>query len=206
MQLPGYILEKYIELQPQIIRRLEDFSKVPKENYFYELCYCLCTPQSKAKNALIVQKKLMDIDFLNNPSDVSNILRNPENYIRFHNIKNKRLLEARENFHQVIHTLQSKLSPTEKRNYLAELVKGIGMKEASHFMRNIGYRNLAILDRHILKHLKLCGLFTDSPKISSVKNYLETEKTFRKFSQNVNIPIDHLDLLFWSYETGEILK
>lgn len=206
MQLPEQIQQKYKELKPHIIRRLKDFSNVAENQYFYELCFCLCTPQSKAKNALVVQSILMDMDFLNNPSDVSAILRKPEHYIRFHNTKSKRLLEARENFQNVMHTLNSKLNATEKRNIIATIVNGIGMKEASHFLRNIGYRNLAILDRHILKHLKLCGLYQEIPKISSVKNYLETEKTFQDFSRKVKIPIDHLDLLFWSYETGEIIK
>jgi len=206
MQLPAQIIIRYKELKPQIIRRLSDFSNVAEDQYFYELCFCLCTPQSKAKNALAVQKILMDMDFLHKPSDISKILRKPENYIRFHNTKSKRLLEARGNLHKVMETLKSKLSPTEKRNIIAAMVKGIGMKEASHFMRNIGYQNLAILDRHILKHLKLCGLFEDISNISTVKYYLETEKKFREFSRNVKIPIDHLDLLFWSYETGEILK
>lgn len=205
-KLPDYIEERYHQLKPKILERLDELSSVPKEKYFYELCFCLCTPQSKAKNAMIVQTELENRDFLNKPFDPVAILRRNENYIRFHNMKALRLLEAREKFPEVQKILDSDISNIEKRNSIAALIKGIGMKEASHYLRNIGYRGLAILDRHILKHLVLCGIFKEVPKVSTKKNYLDVEKSFLSFSNEVGIAIDELDLLFWSYETGEIIK
>jgi N-glycosylase/DNA lyase len=83
----------------------------------------------------------------------------------------------------------------------------MGYKEASHFLRNIGFADdLAILDRHILKNLKIFGIIEEIPKSLSKKKYLEIEEKMRNLANEVNIPVSHLDLLFWSKETGEIFK
>jgi len=44
------------------------------------------------------------------------------------------------------------------------------------------------------------------PRTLTKKRYSLIEKRFRQFSEEIRIPIDHLDLLFWSNETGEIFK
>ncbi len=204
--LPENIKAKYERLRPSILKRLEDFAQVPENKYFYELCYCICTPQSKARSAFEVQRILEERDFLHKPFNAASILREPAHYIRFHNTKAERLLEAREKFLEVKKLLKSDSSNSEKRDWIVGNIKGFGMKEASHFMRNIGYRDLAILDRHILKHLVEYRILEEIPQISSIKKYLEIEKLFLKFAQQINIPIDELDLFFWSSETGEILK
>ena len=92
------------------------------------------------------------------------------------------------------------------REFLVKNVKGHGYKEVSHFMRNIGYKNLSILDRHILKNLKKYKVIDEIPKSLTAKKYCEIEDKFLEFSKKINIPMDHLDLLFWSRETGEIFK
>ena len=204
--LPQYIFEKYLTLKESINIRLLEFSKVPREDYFYELCFCLCTPQSKARNALRVVDKLKQMNFLENDFNPLFLLQDKEHYIRFHNQKAKRMILAKKNYNRLMELLNSSLSPSQKRFEIKASFEGIGMKEASHFLRNIGYRNLAILDRHILKHLVKCGLYDELPNINSEKKYLEIEKKFQNFAYEIGVPIDELDLLFWSYETGEILK
>lgn len=205
-QLPSHLLEKYVESKQNILQRLAEFAAVPKSDWFYEMCFCVCTPQSKAANAHQVELKLRQKQFRENPFNPVLILSDKSHYIRFHNQKAKNLLNMREKYPEIEALLDSNLTNAQKRLLLADTVTGIGMKESAHFMRNIGYRNLAILDRHILKHLASCGLFESIPKVSNRKDYLEVEKLFLQFSENVEIPMDELDLLFWSYETGEILK
>lgn len=86
-------------------------------------------------------------------------------------------------------------------------VKGIGYKEASHFLRNIGFgKEIAILDRHILRNLKNLGVIRKIPLSLSKNRYLEIERKMKEFSRGVNIPVDELDLVFWYKETGEIFK
>lgn len=88
-----------------------------------------------------------------------------------------------------------------------ENVKGIGYKEASHFLRNIGYEeNFAILDRHIVKNLRLMGVIEEIPDSLSKRRYFDIEKRMREFSRAIEIPMSHLDFTLWYKETGEILK
>ena len=206
MKLPENIEKKYTELQDDIKQRLIEFKNVPKNKYFYELCFCICTPQSKARSAFMVQQKLEEIDFFNNELDPTDILRTPENYIRFHNQKSKRLIRIKDQWQEINSILESAIDPKEKRNWLSKNVNGIGMKESAHYLRNIGYRGLGILDRHILKHLVLCEAYKKIPNISTEKRYNLVENKFRKLSKEIGIDMDELDLLFWSYEAGEILK
>lgn len=200
------LFKEYHTRRNAIQQRLNDFKNVPESTYFYELCYCICTPQSKARNAFKVQKTLEENDFLKTPFDPTDILRQPEHYIRFHNNKAISLLKAREMYPEVLKVLKSGSPNAEKRLWLFKNIRGFGMKEASHFMRNIGFENMGILDRHILKHLIRCGVFKELPQIGSTKQYLDVEEAFKKFSDEIGIPMDEIDLLFWSMEAGEILK
>ena len=81
-------------------------------------------------------------------------------------------------------------------------MKGLGWKEASHFLRNIGYRDLAILDRHILRNLRRHRIIRTLPKTLTPSRYRAIEGKFRAFAGAIGIPMDELDLLFWSRETG----
>jgi len=198
--------ERFAELHPQILSRLEDFRRVPPEQRFYELCYCLCTPQSKAENADAVVKILQERDFERTGFNPVSILRNKAHYIRFHETKARRLLKAREEWLHIASVLDSALGDEQKREWLVENVDGMSWKEASHYLRNIGYRNLAILDRHTLKHLVRCGVFAEVPNIAGKARYLAAGEGFKKFAAHVGVPMDELDLYFWASEAGLILK
>jgi N-glycosylase/DNA lyase len=206
MELPQELKNKYKELKSEIKTKLKEFEAVSENQYFYELCFCICTPQSKAESAFAVQKILQEKDFLNNNFDVTPILREPSHYIRFHNQKALRLQAIKENWKVILAKIKDNSTGQEKRNWFNQNVKGIGMKESAHYLRNIGFKNLGILDRHILKHLITCRVFDEIPKISSKKQYDLVEEKFKEFALKVNIPMDELDLLFWSYEAGLILK
>jgi N-glycosylase/DNA lyase len=98
--------------------------------------------------------------------------------------------------------------PLERRDWLARerRIKGLGYKEASHFLRNVGFRGYAILDKHILRSLAELGV-TDSPRPPATRaRYLAVEETMRRFAREVRIDFDELDLVLWSMKTGEILK
>jgi|SRR3989344_245249 len=195
--------KEYSYRKDKIISRLNDFSKVSKEDYFYEACFCVLTPQSSAKQAWKCILELKEADFFN-----KNI--NPVNYIsnkiRFHNNKTKYLLELKEKWDLISKRINRTKDAKKLREFLVENIKGYGLKESAHYLRNIGYRNLAILDRHILKNLHKLNVIQEIPKTLTRKKYLEIEEKFKDFSSKVNIPMDGLDLLFWGLETGEIFK
>ena len=81
--------------------------------------------------------------------------------------------------------------------------KGLGMKAASQFLRNIGVSNLAILDRHILKSLKEYGVIRNVPSSITKRKYIEIEKKMHDFSKRIGVPMDALDILFWTGMSGE---
>ena len=200
------VVAVYSGKKDAIRSRLKEFSLVKESDYFYELCFCLLTPQSKARNAMKVVSRLEQNDFLNAKFNPETIVRDPENYIRFHATKSQRLLQLAETYSVVLDILRLNIIAQEKRLLLKDCVKGFGMKEASHFMRNVGYRGLAILDRHILRMLTRCEVFDKLPDVSSQKIYRSVEEKFIDFSNEINIDMDELDLLFWSMVAGEILK
>lgn len=98
--------------------------------------------------------------------------------------------------------------PITRRDWLARTrnIKGLGYKEASHFLRNIGLRGYAILDKHILRSLAELGIVESAEPPSTRARYLETEERLRRFARDVRIDFDELDLVLWSMKTGEILK
>jgi N-glycosylase/DNA lyase len=104
--------------------------------------------------------------------------------------------------------LEGFADPLERRDWLARErgIKGLGYKESSHFLRNVGLRGYAILDKHILRCLAEVGVI-DSPQPPATRaRYLATEQRLRDFARDVRIDFDELDLVLWSMKTGEILK
>jgi N-glycosylase/DNA lyase len=189
-----------------IRQRLTDFAAVRSDDYFYELIYCLMTPQSSAVNAGKAVEKLRARDFLVRDFDPAPVLHAKDAYIRFHNTKAQRLRETRKNYPTIAQALSSGGNSEEIRLWLVNNVKGLGWKEASHFLRNIGHRNLAILDRHILRNLQRHCVIARVPATLTPARYRAIEAKFRAFAEHTGITLDELDLLFWSRETGEILK
>jgi len=194
--------KEYNQRKEIIINRLDDFKRIKQEDLFYELCFCLLTPQCPAKKADAIVGELKKADFKNKNIDPHKFLKTT----RFHNNRAKYFLEMKSKYNFIEQQLKSIKIAEEKRDFLAENVKGIGLKEAGHLLRNTGHEGLAILDRHILKHLAELKVIDEIPKTLTGKKYFEIEEKFKKFSDRVKIPMDHLDLLFWSIETGEIFK
>ncbi|MDP2886967.1 MAG: DNA lyase [Ignavibacteria bacterium] len=190
-----------------IRRRLGEFRRVKPSEYFYELVYCLLTPQTSAENAGRVVDKLRELSFHALPVDPEPILRNRGTYIRFHRTKSNHLVKLKEEFPIVLRSITPDIPPFELREWLVKNVSGLGYKEATHFLRNVGRNGgLAILDRHILRNLKRPGAIRSLPKTLSRKKYLSIEQQFMRFAERFGIPLDELDLLFWSMETGVIRK
>ena len=195
--------KNYKNKKQEITQRLQSFKTLSEEDIFYEMCFCILTPQSKAKKADLAIQELKRRDFKNNQLDPTPFL---QKNIRFHNTKAKRLLILQKDYNKIKQKLDQIKTTKEKRLFLINNIKGYGFKEASHFLRNTGHENLAILDRHILKNLKEHKAIKEVPNTLTPKTYLDIENKFKLFSNRVNIPLDHLDLLFWSLETGEVFK
>lgn len=98
--------------------------------------------------------------------------------------------------------------PQARRDWLVKEkgIKGLGYKEASHYLRNIGFKGYGILDKHILRSLFELG-YIDDPKAPSTRTkYLAVEDRLKRLSEDSGIDFDELDFVLWSMKTGEILK
>ncbi len=204
-----YILSVYKERRSEILERLQEFRHVDPDRYFYELAYCLLTPQSSARNVSLAVEQLISKNFAKIDFDAAPVLRSRQHYVRFHNAKSEYLRSMKRVYPKIQALLLQKepRSASEIRSWLVEHIKGLGMKEATHFLRNIGRNDgLTILDRHIMRELQKLGVIRRIPKSLTRKNYLALENEFIRFSAEIGISVDELDLLFWSLGTGEILK
>ena len=97
---------------------------------------------------------------------------------------------------------------SEGRDWLAQekRIKGLGYKEASHFLRNIGLKGLAILDKHVLRCLADLKVIENPQPPTTRARYLATEEKLRQVARDLRIDFDELDLVLWSMKTGEVLK
>jgi len=143
-----------------------------EEEIFYDLCFFICSPQTCFKNVLKLVAMLRTMDFYNLALEdyiMEFILK--EAGIFSPKSKAKRLLSAKKDFDLVLKILEMKKGDQELRDLLVKFIDGLGMKTASHFLRNLGCRNLVIIDNSILKFLKC-------ERPTSNKNYKEIEKKF----------------------------
>jgi len=206
------LLSSYRKKRYQIKKKLKEFEDLYKgkdEHIFRELCFCILTPQSKAIYCDEAIKELIRSGLLleGDKSDIKASLSR----VRFPNNKASYLIAARKAFKNSRgFNIKSKIDEgniPKTREWFVKNIKGLGYKEASHFLRNIGLGdNIAILDIHILRNLKKYRVIKEIPSSISRKIYLNIENKMRVFSQNIGIPLPELDLLLWSNQTGFIFK
>ena len=204
----------YRKKKGEISLRLGEFRQrglqAGDDELFSELAFCLLTPQSRAKFCWEAIMNLKKQNMLLKGS--ADQIKRRLHCVRFHNKKAAYLVAARNLFLRdgavsVKPLLKQYDDNYECREWLVKNIKGLGYKEASHFLRNVGRgENLAILDRHILKNLHLLGVIVKIPESLSKTTYRQIETKMEKFALSVNIPFAHLDLLLWYKETGEIFK
>ena len=85
------------------------------------------------------------------------------------------------------------------RRLLAAEVSGLGPKQASLFLRNIGYaKHVAVLDVHVLTYMNWVGL-TDAPikSVSTVREYETLEDMFIEHAYSFGSAPDRFDLAVW---------
>ena len=211
-----YEIEKiYKEKQKDIEKRLREFKEIwekgSNEDIHAELSFCILTPQSKAVNAWKAITTLRENGLLFNGSteDIVEYL----NIVRFKNNKAKYLVALREQMQNEKGEMITKdffnsiTDVKKKREWIVKNIKGMAYKEAGHFLRNVGFgKEIAILDRHILKNLVKLEVIEDVPKSLTPKLYLEIEEKMKAYCKFISIPMDSLDLLLWYKEAGEIFK
>jgi N-glycosylase/DNA lyase len=193
------------ETSLEVLEKREEFIRIGKsgpEDLFSELCFCILAANTSAEMGLRVQKVIGSRRFLSLPQEELSSLLKRVKY-RFYNVRSKFIVNAR----WIAPELPELVASSDRegaREYLVSNVDGIGYKEASHFLRNVGIFDFAILDKHVQAML-LPGL---NEKIGSLttKRYLELEGVFKKISERFELEPGIMDLYMWKIATGRIIK
>ncbi len=192
------------KIRQRIESRLNEFSTLKEhpEKWFNELCFCILTANSTAERCIEMQKRIGD-KFSTLPiKKLKDEMRNAS--CRFYNKRADYIIEARDKFDaQTLKKLADK-NPLQAREWLVENIEGIGIKEASHLLRNVGYE-IAIADFHIVDILKRYR-FIPAGMVLNWKNYIFIENKLREMARMFNMGLGELDLYLWYMETGKILK
>ncbi|RLG43663.1 MAG: N-glycosylase [Thermoproteota archaeon] len=194
------------EIKTTIGRRIGEFEKVGRSSdaeIFKELCFCILTANFNAEKSIVIQENI-DNGFLTlSLEELEHKLRVLGH--RYPRARARYIVEARKYVYNLKNRLRAFSSSLKAREWLAENIKGIGYKEASHFLRNIGYKDLAIIDFHIADLLDRYGIIM-KPKTITRKRYLEIEEVLRLIAKELGISLAELDLYLWYLETGRVLK
>lgn len=202
------LINKIRLLKPRINRRiknrLEEFriDKNNSEELFTELCFCILV----ANNSVEKTKKIwenINKGFLNLSEEELRDRLKLLGY-RFYKKRANYIISARKYIGEIKKILR--LDEKEAREWLVKNIKGLGFKEASHFLRNMGYRNFAILDRHVLRVLLKYEIIDEIPKTLTKKKYLEIENKLKKIGEKLKISLAELDLYLFYLATGKVCE
>ena len=213
MKFSEELRRSYEMKKPLISERMREFAEVydkGDEAIFTELCFCIFTAGASARMGLACIDAIKDVILTATADELEARIERKHRYpkARAGYIIHTRDYLQRECNLQMKELIESFQDRIELRDFFAanKDIKGIGYKEASHFLRNIGFKGYAILDKHILRSLHEFGVI-DSPRPpASRKKYLEIEAKMEGYACEIGIDFDDLDLLLWSNRTGEILK
>jgi len=87
----------------------------------------------------------------------------------------------------------------EARDKLVRIAVGIGPKQASLFLRNIGCAaNLAVLDSHVLRYMRWLGIVRSIPRaLQSIKAYEVLEGKLASYASAIGYPLKFIDEAIW---------
>ncbi len=198
----------------EIAARLAEFNDIwaggTDDDIWAEMVFCFFTGGCSAKMGLRSLEAVRHLLMNGTQPELAKALTGVH---RYPNARSRYVVASREHLRadcgfQLRERLATFDCHFERRDWLAREkgIKGLGYKEASHFLRNIGFRGYAILDKHVLNCLAELGVISEPKPPSNRARYLETEERLRELSERTGIDFDEMDLVLWSMKTGEILK
>jgi len=196
------------EIRKTIDQKMSDFSELGEKSsneLFKELCFCILTANFSAQGGIKIQDEIND-GFLT-LSKEELVKKLSELGHRFPNTRARYISEAQKHKDTIKEILSAFSDDESKREWLVKNIKGLGMKESSHFLRNTGHENVAIIDFHIVDFLADQNLI-ERPKNKTLttKRYLEIESLLKKIANKTNLSLGELDFYLWYNETGSVLK
>ncbi len=187
-------------------RRMKEFREMgrkPGKEIFKELCFCILTANYNAERGIEIQKRVGNGFLILPEGQLAGKLK--ELGYRYPNKRAQYIADNKKHRNTLKETLDSFENENRAREWLINNIRGIGYKEASHFLRNIGYNDFAIIDFHIVDVLARHGL-VKKPKTLTKNRYMEIEKLLKGLAQKLKMSPAELDLYLWYMETGKVLK
>jgi N-glycosylase/DNA lyase len=200
----------------EIRKRLDEFQDVWRRGtdarLLEELAFCIFTAGASARMGLNSVAAVRSLLLEGEPEEMTAALKEAGAH-RFPVARPRYIVTTRNylrtNFGMALRKrLRGFSDPIERRDWLAQekQIKGLGYKESSHFLRNIGVKGHAILDKHVMRCLAEVGVIDSSRPPATRAKYLDVEQQLQRFAREIHIDFDELDLVLWSMKTGEILK
>ena len=208
------IQKAHADRRDDIRRRLAEFENIWKRgtdaDLWEEMVFCFFTGGCSAKMGLRSITAVKPLLAHGEQPDLAKALTGVH---RYPNARSRYIVASRSFLREhcgmkLRSKLQSFDSHFERRDWLVKEkgIKGLGYKEASHYLRNIGFSGYAILDKHVLRCLHELKII-DEPKPPNTRSkYLRVEEKLKQLARRAGIDFDELDLVLWSMKTGEILK
>ena len=189
--------------------RIQEFIKVHEaysQKWYEELIFCILTAYSSAKMGVKCLDSLSAGGFLIEGSlyDLKSCLMSQGH--RFAERRAEYIFNTRKLAPSIKTIIQRFRDSKTAREWLVKNIKGIGWKEASHFLRNVGYLDVAIIDRHIVSNLLQFGLIEESEKSLTKRRYLAYEKILESVAEKLAMEPGRLDLYLWYMKTGKVIK
>lgn len=196
---------KNSDIRKLVDSRIQEFKELDKKSndeLFKELCFCILTANFNAEKSIKIQKEIGEC-FLTDSKDVLAQKLRDCGY-RFPNARAAYISESikcKDSLGEIIQIHDG----NALREWIVENVKGLGYKEASHFLRNVGFDDYAIIDFHVVD-LLVDYKMIEKPKTITKRKYMAIENLLKKLARKTNLTLAELDLYLWYMETGKILK
>jgi len=221
------VVEEYSKLA-DAFRFRKRWNEMSEEELWGELCLCILSSNVPYELALSAFEHLRSDQFLKTERiiecpdaaqsiaiELSRQIYSPKRKdgsfrkYRFPNIRATNIVKAAKTLYEegpaLSWILMNCTSEHETRDLLVENIHGIGLKEASHFLRDIGYSNsLAIIDSHVIAFLvELGAIPANKANVVTPSLYTRLERVLQNLCADLGVNLSIFDMAIWQYMRGK---
>jgi len=217
------VLREY-DTAADLLGKCQTWDKMTEEELWQTLCLCILSSNVPYESAQSALSHLVDNEYLrlrwivetpNSENLIAEELSKPfylpvkldgscRKY-RFPNVRARNIVQAARVMFSEKLSLSEVLARHDSeriiRDTLVAKIPGIGLKEASHFLRDIGYsNNLAIIDSHVASFLaEIKAISREEVKMINRSTYFELESILQKLCKEHNVSLSVFDIAVWRY-------
>jgi N-glycosylase/DNA lyase len=179
-----------------------------KKDVWRHLLFCILSSQVKTSSAVrATHRVLSEVPFFDEKIATSDVYDRAKNILgrehvryRFPDHRSRNIAHSWFAFAQMEHDLYNYLesfnNEAAAREWITQLFPGLGLKQASMFLRDIGYSfRLCIVDTHILWYCSCLGHPSERP--ITRKKYVEVEDFVLRQSDNLGVSPNVFDTVVW---------